>query len=821
MTPECNLPNNENQWENIPLSTRDIGEILFEVLENKDLDIMRSWNIRNRISESNINVLEHSAVQSLMISELESNWIPQEDIDFILCEFNLRLRELESQSFLELYEQVQENFPWDIRVSDIYNLQRNPLHRNMMTDAEFWKAWRTYEKIFWYERRILRSELSLYASLQDVKENEIKYVSERWDTLKQGIPEILNSNDVFVSLLPLLRWQQDINTFIERYQAFRIYGFHIRDYEWPQYFTLLENDEIYERFSSESYISIASSLWEDLFLFDDIRTLWVTRFFWEDSGYHHIVQFFDGLSITPQQYVTLYSLLDIPISSRWLERIPWVISEFSQEDFQVFLEGIQWLLEEFPVFQTHRKNELLLWDLLESYLWDAMSFEPLRELNQALMVMWVEWFDYRSEYWSWKILLLEIFSLFWVSPSEMNFEFGGWWLRWDLSLKNEAGALTDMSAPREIIEREDFVKYIWMLQNVYSDIDLRIESAAIIELFQYLQDNNLGVEILASEDFLNVASYLWENFVFTKVSWLRNIPSVEVAFPNIAALWEILSIYQDFPMSEITALVDVLRDQESTIYANDFATLLLLVNNETYRNIFLSWEIPEPPVREWVTRTVFWRVNDLERNLERARNDGDTERINEIQIQIQDFLTWYSERPDFQTLPYMNRMRIYILTQAIKNSDFQTLLWEITTNDLNDNTTEYGWIISYRDWDILPINLPSLSDDDGSYHGYYNHDFHGGITSFHLHALEIDSSEYAGPSWYWSWSWDFWRASAVNDSDVVFTTLWYPIDEYGNPDTSRIRLNADYYFIDKRDPENHIQVVYDMGIISVPLWELE
>ena len=75
-------------------------------MQDQNLNLERSFNILNRISESDITISEYTAVQSLIISELERNQIAQEDINLILCEFNIRFREIVSQSFLALYEQV-------------------------------------------------------------------------------------------------------------------------------------------------------------------------------------------------------------------------------------------------------------------------------------------------------------------------------------------------------------------------------------------------------------------------------------------------------------------------------------------------------------------------------------------------------------------------------------------------------------------------------------------------------------------------------------------------------------------------------------------
>ena len=75
-------------------------------MQDQNLNLERSFNILNRISESDITISEYTAVQSLIISELERNQIAQEDTNLILCEFNIRFREIVSQSFLALYEQV-------------------------------------------------------------------------------------------------------------------------------------------------------------------------------------------------------------------------------------------------------------------------------------------------------------------------------------------------------------------------------------------------------------------------------------------------------------------------------------------------------------------------------------------------------------------------------------------------------------------------------------------------------------------------------------------------------------------------------------------
>ncbi|MBD3331169.1 hypothetical protein GF354_06645 [Candidatus Peregrinibacteria bacterium] len=80
----------------------------------------------------------------------------------------------------------------------------------------------------------------------------------------------------------------------------------------------------------------------------------------------------------------------------------------------------------------------------------------------------------------------------------------------------------------------------------------------------------------------------------------------------------------------------------------------------------------------------------------------------------------------------------------------------------------------------------------------------------------FDQSHQAGPS-----KKDISFSSMYNATGVVFAPTGFIQNEDGTYDRTRLKVNADMYYVDKSDPENHKAKMLDFGEIIVPIEGLE
>lgn len=813
-------------FENIPETREliqerlDISDILTSLSSDMDLNINIIFGISDRILESEwADSFENFSEQQIIEwawESLWSYWVEQSVIEKFKTELALRLQEMQSQEFICLYQNVNKNFPGDVSPDIVAGINRdNPW---LLEDVHFWESMNWFAENFWLQRSNLYSDVNIYIAITQNSELEIVLLSH-WQEIKRVFPDIPSTNRMLDIIIWRALYEQDIpywQQVSERKENIsKIYPqviFWNSEYDWGGIFENLWDDDLYTRFTSEEYTRVAASLWWYLPQLYSIR-MGFRDFFRNRSSYDRIVSFFIELWVDSWKYVRMHEVIWISIDRVRLSSPHLIKDTFQDLEEDKFLWELGAFVWNFPQILERNLQPLDLFDIIESYKRDG-SLEPLILLNTALGDMWVRWIDLVSEDSEWKIQILRLLRRLHISVWSISWEER--WsssIGWPYSLIQTAQILRINPSILEGIEIPEFDSFWEDIQKVYPQFYITYEIPALLELFQFTRENGKQ-EILFSEDFRDFCQYLWENFQFTR-HWYTKWEWWEVLFPNIAALSEILKIYEDYPREEMDILIWILQSKDILLYANDIPTLLYITRNQNIYQLLLTWDIEIPNVWDPVVRTLHGTLVHLEEELREAQEEWDSDEIQAAQEAINDFQEAYDERPEFLNLALLDRMRIDMLSHAIRQESFTEAFAPILNWDLNDNTTEYGWVIIESLNGIIPVKSWSYSEENGSFIADFNHDFHGWITTFHLHATEVNSREYAGPSWFrWLW-WDFGLAKGVNVTDVVFTSLGHPIWDDGTENTDIILVNADYYYVDKRDPENHVPVIYDLWVIEV------
>ncbi|MEM6731155.1 MAG: hypothetical protein AAF658_06345, partial [Myxococcota bacterium] len=176
----------------------------------------------------------------------------------------------------------------------------------------------------------------------------------------------------------------------------------------------------------------------------------------------------------------------------------------------------------------------------------------------------------------------------------------------------------------------------------------------------------------------------------------------------------------------------------------------------------------------------------------------------------------WNERADPSTLEPLDALRAVLWDEAMEHESFRRELGVLVAADIAHGGSESGGVSELDSNGELRLrSIQPRGLDDSSYYVSGDPNFHGGVTSFHFHALEADFTGYSGPSGSLTASGgDVGFVEHVRGTDVVVTTLGHP-EINGRADTSRIRVNVDLYTVDHL-PKRTLQIV-DLGVFTIPL----
>ncbi len=169
----------------------------------------------------------------------------------------------------------------------------------------------------------------------------------------------------------------------------------------------------------------------------------------------------------------------------------------------------------------------------------------------------------------------------------------------------------------------------------------------------------------------------------------------------------------------------------------------------------------------------------------------------------------YSEASDnVNYLSYNHLNRIYLLLNELEDPEFCGKIMNRVNDDFEDTNAEYGGLVNLDEFGIIefrdiPSELERNADNNNSYNLPALHRFDKRLFEFHVHAVNENNSEFAGPS-----------PDYGKDGDLDTLSRGYPL--YGESYQLVItkiknRFNVDFYSLNL-STKLFEPIVLDLGV---------
>ncbi len=243
---------------------------------------------------------------------------------------------------------------------------------------------------------------------------------------------------------------------------------------------------------------------------------------------------------------------------------------------------------------------------------------------------------------------------------------------------------------------------------------------------------------------------------------------------------------------------ELIKEAGRPIFPNDIITILVAGSS--------------PKLKE-----LYFDQNKLDKAIEKlaGANPNIIERRSK-QLHMEQGLSQYTERPSLEELPQIDKIKLFLGFEAMQDGKTRDDIDKLIAKDITDEKgSELGGVVVWRGKPVFE-ELPPLQMGDnksfdpaekievkyfgesarrpGSDDSRYNN-FNGGIINFHLHAINYDNSDYAGPSGHiqkpmdWlSDAGDFGHTRQTGQAGLVITTL-------GLNSEGAVSWNADFYTV--------------------------
>ena len=365
--------------------------------------------------------------------------------------------------------------------------------------------------------------------------------------------------------------------------------------------------------------------------------------------------------------------------------------------------------------------------------------------------------------------------------------------------------LHDNESVRTTVLDSDFQKFSNVLDDRFysgkKDVSRILE---YVELFNEAKDKPERLKAVLSNEFQNVTKTIGQMF--------------HVATERPSTLLPMMKAAENFDKSALEGLFGILKLKGEKIHSNDAMFLVEIAKDKNLRSQLenragMLAELSEVYKSKSYPRSEIDQLSELPEPSEISEESFKNTRIKEREEVINN----YTERPNLEEFSNLQLLRLTLINRALQSEEFQKKLGQIAKADISDKTTERGGNIQLEGGKLSLAETVSMANHDGAFvNQKYGH-LIDGIGTFHLHALEVDESKYSGPSgWLGSGAADIGYVDRFNSVDTVFTAMGHPVDSEGKAITSLLRMNADTYFIDKRDAKNPKLRIVDFGEIIVP-----
>ncbi len=358
---------------------------------------------------------------------------------------------------------------------------------------------------------------------------------------------------------------------------------------------------------------------------------------------------------------------------------------------------------------------------------------------------------------------------------------------------------------REIIRDTKFQELAKKLDSHFfnnkHDISRLLEYA---ELYRELKQDQNRLDAILSKDFKDITSTIGQMF--------------HVATERPSTILPMIKVADGFKKSELEGLVGLLKLKGEKISSNDVMLLVEITKRPELRNLLDNREELLKELSSVYGKQSFPRQSiDQLSVLPEASPNNDQKFIDQRNKERAAVISNYSERPNLEEFSNLQLLRLTLINRALHTEEFKEKLGKIAVSDISDKSTEKGGNIQIDKGKLSLVETASTSSSDGQFQNQKYNWLIDGISTFHLHALEKDESKYSGPSgWLGNSGADIGFVEFYESVDTVFTAMGHPLDAEGKPITDQLRMNADTYFVDKRDPKKPILRIIDLGEVIVP-----
>jgi len=172
----------------------------------------------------------------------------------------------------------------------------------------------------------------------------------------------------------------------------------------------------------------------------------------------------------------------------------------------------------------------------------------------------------------------------------------------------------------------------------------------------------------------------------------------------------------------------------------------------------------------------------------------------------------YTERPVLSGLSRLQLLKIYLIKKTLKDKNILEKIADMAARDLQDKDHEYGGKFYIDDNSKVQLQeVKSKIKDDESYSPDPEELFSNCFATTHLH---MQAEGLCSPSGYLRASSGDITYTDKNDISDLLISVMYRSE---NKNILGFYFNLDFYFTDKRNPQEHKAVIIDLGRIELPV----
>lgn len=462
-------------------------------VESTIIDI---WNENNNQKISKIEDL--SLVDLLIILEkIKDQWNFDSRIGDIINRLITMIDVVTSITFYVLYQSVENEFPWEVSILEVYNLYEKD--KSILLNEEFWYFCFSLWQELWIKRKSLNSDVYLFNALSDWSDIYVNLL-ENYKKFVHFFPEVPQNNLFLRYFLDFLEeskqsdfnWENMRNNYKK---LIFIYGTEFiedfSEYQWSKLINNLQDNQQVEFLSSSLSIELWNIIQKYPNLVDEIWTN-INDFFREHNEWSKYILFFEVIPVSPSEfeYLLLLWWLDLVapqlLYEHFVDEIPKDLDKLLEWDW--FENNLNKL---FSIISDKKAN-ISIYDWIElcnAYL-KLWNLDKIIELNKLFMQANINWFDFSGKNIDAKITVLKQFLRLWLPFDEYDWSCQNIciiWnsIKWSPYLVDSWKALNS-SEISEAIEHKDFPMFLIKIKDNFKNIVWETDLPDIVKLFVHI-----------------------------------------------------------------------------------------------------------------------------------------------------------------------------------------------------------------------------------------------------------------------------------------------------------------------------------------------